>query len=80
MKDRRQALRVRVTHHGHCGVLEVGGHLDFITAPTFTGHIEAVWDRSEGPRLVLEVSQLTFYDSTALAVLAHTRHRVHATA
>ncbi|MEU8385824.1 STAS domain-containing protein, partial [Streptosporangium sp. NPDC048865] len=32
------------------------------------------------PRLVLEVSQLTFYDSTALAVLAHTRHRVHATA
>jgi anti-anti-sigma regulatory factor len=32
------------------------------------------------PRLVLELSQLTFYDSTALGILAHTRQRVHATA
>ncbi|WP_329430337.1 STAS domain-containing protein [Streptosporangium sp. NBC_01495] len=80
MTDRGQALRVRVTYYGHCSVLEVGGHLDFITAPTLTGRIEAVWELSEGPRLVLEVSQLTFYDSTALAVLAHTRQRIHATA
>ncbi|MGJ6969286.1 STAS domain-containing protein [Streptosporangium sp. G11] len=80
MEDRGQALRVRVTHHGHCSVLEVGGHLDFVTAPTLTGHVKAVWDRSEGPRLVLEVSQLTFYDSTALAVLAYTRQRVRDTA
>ncbi|MDP9850288.1 STAS domain-containing protein [Streptosporangium lutulentum] len=80
MEHRGPGLRVRVTHHGHCSVLKVGGHLDFITAPTLTGHVEAVWEMSPGPRLVLELSQLTFYDSTALAVLAHTRQRIHATA
>ncbi|WP_169807702.1 STAS domain-containing protein [Herbidospora mongoliensis] len=80
MEDRGQTLRVRVTHHGHCSVLEVGGHLDFITAPAFAGRVEAVWDMSEGPRLVLELSRLTFYDSTALGVLAHTRQRVRDTA
>ncbi|MFI6512374.1 STAS domain-containing protein [Streptosporangium sp. NPDC050855] len=76
----RQELRVRVTHHGHCSVLEIGGHLDFITGPTLVDHVEAVWERSPGPRLVMEVSGLTFYDSTALAVLANTHHRVLATA
>ena len=79
LEYRGQALRVRVTHYGHCSVLEVGGHLDFITAPTLTGHVEAAWDRSAGPRLVLEVSQLTFYDSTALGIMAHTRQRVRDT-
>jgi anti-anti-sigma factor len=69
--DRKQALRVQVTQHEHCTVLEVGGALDFTTAPVFTGHIDAVWDLSVGPRLVLELSQLTFYDSTALAALIY---------
>jgi anti-sigma B factor antagonist len=76
----REVLQVQVTHHGHCSVLEVGGHLDFITGPTLTGQVEASWELSAGPRLVLELSQLTFYDSTALGILAHTRQRVRATA
>lgn len=80
MNYREQELRVRVTHRGHCSVLEVGGHLDFITAPTLTDHIDTLWELSVGPRLVLELSQLTFYDSTALGVLAHTLQRVQATA
>ncbi|WP_329086541.1 MULTISPECIES: STAS domain-containing protein [unclassified Streptosporangium] len=79
MDHHRQELWVRVTHHGHCSVLEAGGHLDFITAPTLTGHVDAVWEMSAGPRLVLELSRLTFYDSTALGVLAHTRQRVQDT-
>lgn len=72
----RQDLRVQVTHHGHCSVLEVGGHLDFITTPTLDDHIKAAWEHSTGPRLVLELSQLTFYDSTAVGLLAQTRWRV----
>jgi anti-anti-sigma factor len=76
--DRKQALRVQVTQHEHCTVLEVGGALDFTTAPVFTGHIDAVWDLSVGPRLVLELSQLTFYDSTALGALIYLLHRTQA--
>ncbi|MEU7452912.1 STAS domain-containing protein [Streptosporangium roseum] len=79
MNHYQQELRVRVIHRGHCSVLEVGGHLDFITAPTLTDHIDTLWEPSAGPRLVLELSQLTFYDSTALGVLAHTLQRVQAT-
>ncbi|GAA3107518.1 STAS domain-containing protein [Streptosporangium carneum] len=78
MNHHRQALRVQVTHHGHCSVLRVGGHLDFITAPTLTDRVDALWESS--PRLVLELSQLTFYDSTAIGVLARLRQRVLDTA
>ncbi|WP_433243590.1 STAS domain-containing protein [Streptosporangium sp. CA-135522] len=76
MNHHRQALRVRVTHHGHCSVLRVGGDLDFLTASTLTDHVDALWGLSAGPRLVLELSQLTFYDSTAVGVLAHLRQRI----
>lgn len=79
MDHHKQALWVRVTHRGHCSVLEVGGHLDFITAPTLTRHVNEVWELSAGPRLVLELSQLTFYDSTALGILANTRQRIQDT-
>ncbi|MER6827488.1 STAS domain-containing protein [Streptosporangium sp. NPDC000563] len=80
MDHHDQALWVRVTHRGHCSVLEVGGHLDFITASTLAHHVGEAWSMSDGPRLVLELSQLAFYDSTALGVLAQTRQRVQDTA
>ncbi|MFI7537288.1 STAS domain-containing protein [Streptosporangium sp. NPDC049376] len=80
MSSSRQDLRVQVVHHGHCSVLRVGGHLDFITAPTLAGHVKAAWEQSSGPRLVLELSRLTFYDSTAVGLLAWTRQRVGDTA
>ncbi|MFF5110477.1 STAS domain-containing protein [Streptosporangium sp. NPDC000095] len=80
MDHHGQALWVRATHRGHCSVLEVGGHLDFITASTLAQHVGEVWAMSDGPRLVLELSQLAFYDSTALGVLAQTRQRVQDTA
>ena len=80
MDYQKQALRVQVTQYGHCTVLEVGGALDFITAPVFTDHVDAVWDLSVGPHLVLELSQLTFYDSTALATLIDLLHRTQAAA
>lgn len=80
MDHHGQALWVRTIHRGHCSVLEVGGHLDFITAPTLAGHVNAVWEMSDGPRLVLELSQLAFYDSTALGLLAQIRQRVQDTA
>ncbi|MDP9845981.1 STAS domain-containing protein [Streptosporangium lutulentum] len=78
MDDRKQALRVQVTQYEHCTVLEIGGALDFLTAPIFADHIDTVWDLSEGPCLVLELSQLTFYDSTALAALIYLLHRIQA--
>ncbi|MCL5736431.1 MAG: STAS domain-containing protein [Actinobacteria bacterium] len=49
-------------------VVHVGGDLDVYTAPRLKEALEAAMDK--GPKLVLDLSEVHFIDSTALGVLA----------
>ena len=71
-------LRIETTHHLGCTVLRARGVLDHAGRAHFSSCVEAVWDRSPGPVLVFDLSELIFYDSSAIGVLAMALQRMHA--
>ena len=57
-------------------VVEVGGELDLNTSPRLRSHVSALL--SEGADLiVIDLSETTFIDSSALHVLLDLRRRLH---
>lgn len=69
--DRSDGHDFRVTEHpleGPGTVLAVTGELDIATAPTFRSQLNEILDRGQR-RLVIDMTQVSFVDSVALAVL-----------
>ena len=56
-------------------VLEVAGEVDVYTAPTFRQHLREVTTGGK-PRVVVDLSEVTFLDSTGLGVLVGAMGRV----
>jgi anti-anti-sigma factor len=62
-------ITVRTTHQDGVPVISVAGELDLTNAVEVRSAIEAVVGRQD-QRVVFEVSQLTFMDSSGIALLA----------
>jgi anti-sigma B factor antagonist len=72
---RFQAYRER---RGGCTVLYVVGEVGYDSVNALREEIDAVGDWSAGPCLVLDLSGLTFCDSSCLGMLVYTLRRVRA--
>ncbi|MFB4296249.1 STAS domain-containing protein [Actinomadura sp. NTSP31] len=62
-------LRIGVQHDGRTTVLRLCGELDLATAGGLHRHITVVLNEHDPHRLLLELSELTFTDSSGLAVM-----------
>lgn len=56
-------------------LLAVHGELDLATAPSLREHLDAVIDAG-AERVVLDLAEVTFFDSVALATMVHARRRL----
>lgn len=76
--DRRAEFRVRHHASGFYTVLTVSGELDLRSAPELNAAItSALDDAAKPPRLVLDVSRVTFWDSSGIATLITAQQRVN---
>jgi anti-sigma B factor antagonist len=60
---------------GDCAVFAVAGELDAQTAPRLTGEAAGRLGSDEVSRLVVDLSAVTFLDSTGIAALVRLRNR-----
>ena len=56
-------------------ILTAGGELDIATAPELRGQLDAAIDAG-ARRLVLDLTDVTFMDSVAIAAILHARRRL----
>jgi anti-sigma B factor antagonist len=68
-------LSLSTTTSGHAAVVHVGGEVDLGTAPELDEHLVAAM-REAGPDLVLDLTDVSFMDSTGLKVLIAALGRV----
>lgn len=61
-------FRVEVRQDGEITVVEIRGEVDLYTAPRLREQLESLVDTEE-PRLVVDLAELDFIDSTGLGVL-----------
>ncbi|MGW3353104.1 STAS domain-containing protein [Nonomuraea rubra] len=73
--EHHYSLKVRIADHGHCTVLTVSGRLDRVSAPVMTAYVDAVWDGTPGPHLVLDLRRVTGCDYYGAGVFAHMVYR-----
>ena len=66
---------VDVSEHGQALVLRLAGELDLYNAPALREALRACAERAP-QRLVVDLSQVTFVDSTALGALVETRSKL----
>ncbi|MEV4169291.1 STAS domain-containing protein [Nonomuraea sp. NPDC049709] len=69
-------MRIETTRHLHCTVMRASGVLDHDGRVRFSARINAVWNWSAGPVLVLDLADLDFYDSSVIGVLAMAMQRM----
>src|SRR5438309_6341607 len=66
---RLQTVDIEIAWDGADGVLCLAGELDLAAAPELRALISAFFDDHPGQRLVLDLAQVSFVDSTVLGVL-----------
>ncbi|MEU4719568.1 STAS domain-containing protein [Nonomuraea dietziae] len=78
MEDAEQSftLQVSISDHGYYTTVSARGALDRVSAPVFTAHVDAAWEWSDGPQLVLDLSGVTFCDFDGVAALASIARRL----
>ncbi|MFI7129052.1 STAS domain-containing protein [Nonomuraea sp. NPDC050153] len=69
-------MRIETIRHLHCTVLRARGELDHAGRVRFSACVNAVWDWTAGPVLVLDLADLDFYDSSVIGVLAMAMQRM----
>lgn len=70
------ALFISSGSHGNAVVVRATGELDYDYAPTFRRELTGFWSTAPAPSaLVLDLTELTFCDSTGLAELLWMLHR-----
>ncbi|MEV0351645.1 STAS domain-containing protein [Nonomuraea sp. NPDC050680] len=73
------AVRIDTIRHVHCTVLRASGELDHVGRARLSARIQEVWDWSDGPILVFDLTAVMFYDSSLIGALAVALQRVRAT-
>ncbi|WP_412538550.1 STAS domain-containing protein [Longispora sp. K20-0274] len=68
-------LRVRITDHGPVSVMSVAGEIDVATAPGMDRRITTLLNAGR-LHLVIDLSGVTFCDSTGIGVLVGTARRL----
>jgi stage II sporulation protein AA (anti-sigma F factor antagonist) len=68
--------RMELSRHGRTLVIRLGGDLDVAMAPALRDRIDEGWLRSGAAHLLLDLSQVTFLDSTGLGVILGRYRRV----
>jgi anti-sigma B factor antagonist len=63
-----------LTEHSDALIVDVSGEIDLATAPELTRALASVPDTV--PRVVVNLSEVSFLDSSALNVLVHSRRRL----
>jgi anti-anti-sigma factor len=71
-------LRIETTRLMGCTLLRAGGVLDHPGRARLSACVERVWGWSPGPVLVFDLSELFFYDSSAIGVLGMALQRMRA--
>ncbi|WP_176993836.1 STAS domain-containing protein [Nonomuraea jiangxiensis] len=69
-------MRIETIRHLRCTVIRASGELDHAGRVRFSACVMAVWDWSEGPVLVFDLTDLAFYDSSVIGVLAMAMQRM----
>lgn len=72
-------LRIRAEREPDCVILHVDGEIDYDTASRLGEEAASAVQTARNPRLVLDLGDVTFCDSTGLAVLVGIWKAVHAT-
>ncbi len=62
--------------HGDSVLLAVAGNIDIYTSPELRGELKVALD-SKAPRIVVDLGQVTFVDSSGLATLIEALQRVN---
>lgn len=60
---------VELTEHNTCVVAAVSGELDLLTAPSFRAQVDKALDPEGARNLILDLSELTFVDSSGLGAI-----------
>ncbi len=61
-------LSLRVRKEGDCTIVDVGGELELHNAPQLREELRAICD-VDAPRLVVDLSHVSFIDSSGIGVL-----------
>ncbi|MEV8634852.1 STAS domain-containing protein [Streptosporangium sp. NPDC051023] len=69
------ALSISSGSRGNVVVIRAVGELDYDYAPMFRRELTELWGTGPSPSLILDLTGLTFCDSTGLAELLWTLHR-----
>jgi anti-sigma B factor antagonist len=72
-----ELLSITRTDNGDAVVLALAGELDVISAPDLAEQLDAL-AAGACPRVVLELSRLSFVDSAGVSVLVKARHEAEA--
>ena len=72
-----ELLSITRTDDGDAVVLALSGELDVISAPELAEQLDAL-AADASPRVLLELSRLTFVDSAGVSVLVKARHEAEA--
>ncbi|WP_307845380.1 STAS domain-containing protein [Planomonospora sp. ID67723] len=74
----RPTLTVSTGLHDEAVTVRAIGELDLAGTPVLRAHLEHVWELPDGIVLIVDLSELTFCDSTGLSELVRTRQRARA--
>jgi anti-sigma B factor antagonist len=70
-----EAFTVRTEHHGGATVVVPTGELDLATAPALENALARAFDGGSAARVVLDLRELEFIDSSGLRTLLTARRR-----
>jgi anti-sigma B factor antagonist len=73
--DQHAAFRVQVSWIGDVAVVKAAGELDLVNAPLLHRQLEEITTGLRGD-LIVDISQVTFLDSTGLSCLVTAHHGV----
>ena len=66
---------IQVSTQSDCAVITVGGVVDLTASPKLAMALQTAIHNARMPRVVLDMTHLSFIDSTGLAVLIHARNQ-----